>query len=92
MDAQGQAWVYIPYLYGNEGWICGADPENATLPATAPQALAEKPEFSPQITTLPAIRPLAAANRAYLFFTIGAVAVVALGSAALLIVLARRKR
>ena len=40
VDEQGQTWVYIPYLYGREGWICCADPENASLPATAPQAAA----------------------------------------------------
>lgn len=89
VDEQGQTWVYIPYLYGREGWICCADPENASLPATAPQAAAAAPE-SPAAAD--AVGPLTAAGRTRLYLAIGAVAVVALGSAVLLVVLARRKR
>lgn len=89
VDEQGQTWVYVPYLYGNEGWICCADPENASLPATAPQAAAAAPE-SPAAAD--AVGPLTAAGRTRLYLAIGAVAVVALGSAVLLVVLARRKR
>ena len=88
VDEQGQTWVYIPYLYGREGWICCADPENASLPATAPQAAAAAK--SPAATD--AVGPLTAAGRTRLYLAIGAVAVVALGSAVLLVVLARRKQ
>ena len=92
LDESGQTWVYIPYFYGMEGWICREDPGSADLAATAPEALAEKPEVEPVITTLPAIRPLAAAGRTRLYLTVGAVAAVVAVSAVLLAVFFRRKK
>lgn len=89
VDEQGQTWVYIPYLYGREGWICCADPENASPARDRAAGRCRRAGVPGRGGRR---RAPDRGGRTRLYLAIGAVAVVALGSAVLLVVLARRKQ
>lgn len=87
--SRGKPGSTSPTSTAARGWICCADPETPACPRPRRRPL--PPRRSPRPRP-DAVRPLTAAGRTRLYLAIGAVAVVALGSAVLLVVLARRKQ
>lgn len=89
-DKAGRKWGFVNYFFANTGWVCMSDPTNRDLPAAEvdyddliPPAKPEKPEKSE--------RPEDSELSGDMTLVIGLVAGVAILTAAVIVVLFRKK-